>query len=367
MQKVFLLLSTDHIGGAEKRFIGLWEAVCSTEKDLAITLVLSPALYQMLQNQEGYAAALTKFQNRVIQWNISGRFRKFRSSLRRFVDGHTEKQDILHFIGDHPLLPGLGRRQVYSITQSSLKNLNNSGKAGHFAGIAFSDIIDILDPRVYEQISRWFFYKKKRLYRTANSFCDTRLFHSLPFSEKKDWFVFLGRFEPMKQVCRLLDQVPSIYEAIRPLAGNDLQFYFFGHGSLESEMEIMMKEDRFTGLPITISYLEQPSEILAQSKVFFSLQWHNNYPSRSLIEAMAAGNIPLVTDVGQTRWLARPEFSYYVPEHFNREDMIRAVTEIYKTDPKELEEKSVMARQFILEHHTVEKMRDYYLGLYKAC
>ena len=171
----------------------------------------------------------------------------------------------------------------------------------------------------------------------------------------------------MKQLCRLLDQVPSIYEAIRPLAGNDLQFYFFGHGSLESEIEIMMKEDRFTGLPITISYLEQPSEILAQSKVFFSLQWHNNYPSRSLIEAMAAGNIPLVTDVGQTRWLARPEFSYYVPGHFNREDMIRAVTEIYKTDPKELEEKSVMARQFILEHHTVEKMRDYYLGLYKAC
>ena len=111
MQKVFLLLSTDHIGGAEKRFIGLWEAVCSTEKDLAITLVLSPALYQMLQNQEGYAAALTKFQNRVIQWNISGRFRKFRSSLRRFVDGHTEKQDILHFIGDHPLTPEI---QSYS-------------------------------------------------------------------------------------------------------------------------------------------------------------------------------------------------------------------------------------------------------------
>ena len=367
MQKIYLVLSTGHMGGAEKRFVGLWRSLCTSDLDLSLILVVSPKLYQMLMMQEGNAAFMEKFTDHIIQYDISGGFRKFKKAVHNFILKHTQKGDILHFIGDHPLISGLGRKQVYSITQSSFKNLNTIGKIGQIAGIARSDVIDILDPAIFEQVKKIFFYKKHRLFRTSNSFCDIGLFTAVPFGEKKDWFVFLGRFEPMKQAVKLLNGIPAVYDAIKSRAGNDLHFFFFGRGSQEPELTGMLQEERFRGLPITLSFNEQPSDVLARSKVFFSLQWHNNYPSVSLIEAMAAGNIPLVTDVGQTRWLARPEFSYYVPEHFSESDLVNAVLNIYAEDSAILEQKSVMARQFILDNHTLEKMRDYYLSLYAAC
>jgi glycosyltransferase involved in cell wall biosynthesis len=367
VSKVFIILSTDHIGGAEKRFVGLWQALCEKEEKLQAMLVVSPGLFSILQQQEDFAGVLNRFRERILQFDPGGGFKKFQSAVKDFVSGHTSENDILHFIGDHPLLPGLKRKQVYSITQSSLKNLNAAGKTGQLGGVAFSDVTDILDPLIFKQMRRIFFFKRHKFFRTTNSFCDVNLFQPLPFEQKKDWLVFLGRFEPMKQVKQLLEMMPSVYEAIRTSAVNDLHFYLFGHGAQEAELRDMLKEERYRGLPITIGFNSRPYEVLAQSKVFFSLQLHNNYPSRSLIEAMAAGNIPLVTDVGQTRWLAKPEFSYYVPEHFVVADMVKAVNKIFSEDAGVLARKSAEARQFVLDEHTVEKMADYYKGLYRTC
>ena len=364
MGTVFLILSTDNIGGAEKRFFGLWTAIAQLENSIPCKLVLTPKLYQALEGHENSRIFLEQFSENAIQYDLSGGFKNFRAAIEKFAEQHTASGDILHFIGDHPLLFSLHRKQVFSITQSSLKNLNLQGRAGQFGGVWLSNIIDVLDPTIYQKLRKSFPFKKKSIFRTSNSFCDVDLFSPLPFEQKRDWLVFLGRFESMKQSEKLLGMVPAMYHEIKDKVKKDLHFYFFGYGSLEAGMKQKLQTEEFSKLPITVGYHDKPHEVLAQSKIFFSVQLHNNYPSKSLIEAMSAGNLPLVTDTGQTRWLAKPEFSYYVPEHFTEADMLKVLSTLYNETDEVLASRSAMARKFVMDEHTLEKMRDYYLDLY---
>jgi len=100
--------------------------------------------------------------------------------------------------------------------------------------------------------------------------------------------------------------------------------------------------------------------------VFFSLQMRNNYPSKSLLEGIAAGNIPLVTDVGTTRLIARPEFSYYVPENFSADDIAGELLQILSLDETTLQEKMTAARTFISNNFTIQTSAAYYINLYKG-
>jgi glycosyltransferase involved in cell wall biosynthesis len=365
-RSTFLFLSTNNIGGAEKRFAGLWHSINAKTNLVDYYLVGSKELLCALQRQKGFDTIAG--HPKIIEYDLSGNFRTFRRAVISFVKSYTKKNDILHFIGDHPLQFFDQRKIVYSITQSSFQNLNVTGKIGQLGGVAFSNIVDVLDPSIYNSTRRLFFYKRNKIFRTSNSYCDVDLFSPLPFEQKKDWFVFLGRFEAMKQVKELLTVIPAMHQALNGIAVNDLRFFIFGHGSLEGSLDQILSQSNYNKLPVTIGYTDKPQEILKQSKFFFSLQLHNNYPSRSLIEAMAAGNIPIVTDVGQTRWLAKPEFSFYVPEHFSEGEMLKAVSDIYRQPKETLAEKSRLARQLVVNEHTIDKMGDYYLSLYnKIC
>ena len=364
MKKVWLFLHTEHIGGAEKRFAGLWKALQGRLG--AFNLVLKKELYQKFKSDNDIKGELVKYADHIFFLDTSSTNEKLKSLYKGFIDKHANEGDIFHFIGEHPFLRTPKNKQIFSITQSSLKNLNAFGKAGHFLGVMFSDVIDVLDPTIYKIMRSTFFYKKSRIHLTSNSFCDVNYYYALPFEEKKDWLVFLGRFEEVKQVKQLLEAIPALYNELNKTAENDLHFHFIGHGSLEIELRAIVQREAFKNLPITIAYSNKPNEILCKSKIFFSLQLNNNYPSKSLIEAMSAGNIPVVTNVGETQWLAKPEFSYYVPEHFTTDDIVKAVRSVYNEGEKALSEKSKMARQLVMQEHTLEKMRDYYLQLYAS-
>ena len=358
MKRVWIFIHTSHIGGAEKRFAGLWQSLQDTEG--IYNIVLRKGLHDKFLKDIELEHTLAEKRASVFFLDETD----LKTAYRSFIKKNTTAGDVLHFIGEHPFLRTKNRKQVFSITQSSLKNMNLFGKLGQFAGIYFSDVADVLDPSIFKLMQRVFVFKRKAISRTSNSFCNIHQHNSVGFEKKKDWLVFLGRFENMKQVKQLLAAVPQVHKAIAPIATNDLRFYFLGHGSLEAELQEMVNQPHFKGIPITIDYTDRPNAILSRSKVFFSVQLHNNYPSRSLIEAMAAGNIPLVTDVGETRWLAKPEFSYYIPEHFTTQDVVNEINKIFKEDAKVLGRKSGMARQVVIEEHTIEKMREYYLSLY---
>lgn len=362
---VWIFLQTSDIGGAEKRFFGLWQALQHAGNGHNVKMVCSPALYQLLEQNPEFSASLQQFPGQLICADVqASSFGTYRKKLATFIHEQVKETGILHFIGDHPLMKFKGMRQVYSITQSSLANLNMFGKIGQYGGIFFADRTDILDPGIAAEMKKSFFYKKSTITQTASSFCDTEIFNPVPPEQKKDWIVFLGRFEPMKQVVPFVQALPEVYKRLKNLPLQDLRFYLLGHGSQQETLNELLTQDAYKDLPVTIGYEKEPQKILNQSAIFVSLQLHNNYPSKSLLEGMAAGNIPLVTDVGETRWIAKPEFSAYVPEHFSSMELADAIENIFEKSVEQRKMMAAQARELVRAEHTIDRMRDYYQNIY---
>lgn len=362
---VYIILSTTGIGGAEKRFFGLWQSLQQIPRTRAVKIVCTPELYSRLHDNAEFASAFQQYTDHIISADIrSSGFGDYREKIRSFVRDQVAPGSVLHFIGDHPLVRMKGMRQIYSITQSSLANLNLKGRLGQYAGVFFSDHTDILDPGIAAHMRKVFFYRKKSLTQTSNSFCDTDVFQPVSSAEEQDWVVFLGRFEPMKQVLPFVEALPQVHDRLRKLPLRDLRYFVFGHGSQENDIRALLSGAAYRDLPVEIGYEQHPEKILNRSAVFVSLQHHNNYPSKSLLEAMAAGNIPLVTDVGQTRWIAKPEYSAYVPEHFTAAELTESLAGIFSRDAAQRREMGLEARNLVLKEHTISRMRDYYWDIY---
>ncbi len=360
MRSVYIIFSTIDIGGAEKRFAGLWRSFKSNE-NFKVNLVMNPELYNKLL----LLKEIMPDTKNVMATKLQGKnFWEYRKNVKLFIKKFTMNDDIIHFIGISPLLKFSKRKIIFSLTNSSLNLEGRNNKVVLLLSCLLANIIDILDPGVYKKIRTLFFWKRKNILRTTNSFTDTNLFNPLPFNEKKDWIVFLGRFAPAKQIEQFIKALPIVYENLKNIGKKNIHFFLLGYGDFSKEIQVILKSPEYRTIPFTINFEKQPEKILNTSKIFLSLQLYNNYPSKSLLEAMAAGNIPLVTDVGQTRWIAKPDFAYYVPEHFTGVDLAKALVQIFSIDDSELKKKMNAARQLILNEHTIEKMKDYYQNIY---
>lgn len=363
MNNVFIVLSTIHIGGAEKRFTGLWKSFQENANNgITVKLVMNESLYQKLIE----SGEVNIDQKNIITANLSGKsFWQYRKNVKSILQAHATKGDIIHFVGLSPVIKIKGTKQLLSITGTRLNVDGWINMALILASALYANAIDVLDPKVYATTKKIFFWKRKKIFRTSNSFCDVSVYTPLPLQQKKDWIVFLGRFDEVKQVEQILLALPYVYQQLQQIGNKDYHFYILGHGTLETKLKQVLSNNEFQYLPITIRFQKDPWVIVNKSKVFLSLQLHNNYPSRSLLEAMAAGNIPVVTDVGQTRWIARQEFSYYLPEKFSKEDLAAALVEVFKLDAQQFEQKMTLARNLVLAEHDVSKMQAYFESIYQ--
>lgn len=123
---------------------------------------------------------------------------------------------------------------------------------------------------------------------------------------KKRVVVFSGRFEDIKNPILAI-------ETARELVSRkiDFQMKIIGYGSLTDKMlDLVRKWD--LEKYVRIFATDKIEDELADAAVFLSLQRENNYPSQALLEAMACGCIPIVTDVGETRKIVNEENGFLV-------------------------------------------------------
>ncbi|MBK7498974.1 MAG: glycosyltransferase family 4 protein [Ignavibacteriales bacterium] len=83
---------------------------------------------------------------------------------------------------------------------------------------------------------------------------------------------------------------------------NDFKVYFLGEGILLQKLineaiELKLDNVFFEG------GVSDTAKYLSKCKIFISIQNDNNYPSQSLLEAMACENAIIASDVGETRKL----------------------------------------------------------------
>ena len=363
MRSVFIILSTIHIGGAEKRFAGLWNSFLQKreQNSFNLFLILNPALYEKFVDAE---ILIRDHPNVIVEKLSEKNFLTYRANVKRAIKKYSRKGDIIHFIGYTPFLFIFSRKTLLSVTYSNINVEGLKAKWIVYVSLLLSGSADILDSGVYKKLRKLFFWKRNNMYKTSNSFCDTELY-TPALLQKKNWIVFLGRFSPVKQVLELLRAIPLIHAELKKQHEDDFHFFILGHGELEEALLHVKRNAAFENIKIDIYYEKFPFTILNQSKVFLSLQVHNNYPSRSLLEAMAAGNIPLVTDNGETRTIAKPEFSFYVPEKFSAEQLAREMVNIFAMNDAEFSQKAALARNEVISGHTIVQMKNYYQMVYE--
>jgi glycosyltransferase involved in cell wall biosynthesis len=177
-----------------------------------------------------------------------------------------------------------------------------------------------------------------------------------PALQKKKWVVFLGSFVDIKNPLLLAQAVPMV------LAQNpDVHFYFLGGGYLQSQLESLVQDLNIASY-VTIRFEPYPTRILNQSSIFVSLQDKENYPSQSLLEAMACGNAIIATDVGETWRMVDEANGIRIPPTVDA--VADAIVELMK-DPL-LIQRGLVSRQRVLSEHTAERFLAYIVDLYQT-
>jgi glycosyltransferase involved in cell wall biosynthesis len=180
--------------------------------------------------------------------------------------------------------------------------------------------------------------------------------HCTPAGEKNDWVVFLGRLVQIKNPLLFVEAIPLVLSR-RP----GVRFFILGSGDQQPDIEQRLDE---LGVQeqVTLRFEPHPDNILAKSKIFVSLQQDENYPSQSLLEAMACANAIVATDVGETWLLVDESNGRRVPPQ--AEAVAGAILQLL-ADPR-LPERCAASRRRVLEEHPPEKYYDYICSLYQA-
>lgn len=112
-------------------------------------------------------------------------------------------------------------------------------------------------------------------------------------------------------------------------------------------------------IPNAVMYETSRSfEILGRTKIFLSLQTADNYPSQSLLEAMASGCAIIATDVGHTRLLLNETNAVLIP--VRAEALANTIIDLLG-DPKRRKRLGEAARTMATTEHTVGRYIEYFL------
>jgi glycosyltransferase involved in cell wall biosynthesis len=183
----------------------------------------------------------------------------------------------------------------------------------------------------------------------------TDLSRCTPTWPKERWVLFVGRFVEIKQPLLLIEAVPKVIAH-----HSDVHFYFLGEGGLQPQMEARLQQLGVTDA-VTIRFDPQPTQLLNRSGIFVSLQTEENYPSQSLLEAMACGNAIVATNVGETWRLVDETNGLCVqPEGNQVADALLTLL----ADPT-LEKRQQMSRQRVLADYTPERFFGYMQDVYR--
>lgn len=219
--------------------------------------------------------------------------------------------------------------------------------------VRVSDKLDFLSEMISKRmIQKGLSINNSKINIAPTSFTDySRFYIKLP---KKRIIIFSGRFEEIKNPMLAL-------EVAQVLAKRKIDFTLklIGYGSLEKDMRKFIEQNNLSHC-VKIFSSDNIENELADGLIFLSLQKENNYPSQALLEAMASGCIPIVTDVGETRKIINASNGFLVNEDVN---MIVDIISIIFKEKNEFEKMSQEIRTSTLKSFNLEAYLNYYKDL----
>jgi glycosyltransferase involved in cell wall biosynthesis len=357
---VYIVLPTPAIGGAEKRFAGLWRHFQQTGYS-RVKMVLRRRLFEALLKVRELAP-LPEEHLELFDDEGEERWRRpLRATLSRL---HAAEPDaVFHYVLVNPVEVQrfVSRRTLYTLPVSSLNLYNWKGRAGVYAAVLAAKRTDVLEERVMEALARRLPFRRNAMSVTPSSFVDLEYFQ--PGPQKRNRLVFTGLFSEEKQAFRLAEAIPVIDARLRAAGVANPEFRLLGRETRSPGVAELCA--RATGVDVKAWYEPDPATVLSEARVFFSLQRQSNYPSKALLEAMACGCVPVVTDVGTTRRLATEDFAFFVPRDFTAEALAAACVKAMTLGEGEYQARIRRMRELLEKRFSIETMAEYFRGLYE--
>jgi glycosyltransferase involved in cell wall biosynthesis len=356
---IHIVLLSDQVGGMEKRFFGLW-LYLQTHFQHPVYIATTTLLYEQISFDYEFRG-IKKYAQQIHFLSMPKSKGQALHILNQYQKEHAG--DIFHYIMKAPIF-SITRNSIYSFPCNSLRLFPYWHKVYLVLLALRYKKMDILDPHIFEQCQRWFYYKRKQFSRTPNSYVNTQLIKIGNFSARNNTVLFASRFVKGKGLEKLIEALPEINNFLSAAKINEVQFVFLGYGPLQGLIEKCKEANK--QMNIQIGFSDNLASEFKQAKIFLSLQDHTNYPSRSLMEAMASGVIPIVTNCGTTNLLAKQETAYFVPPHFSANDIANQIQTILQLPPKAYEERTSKARRWMETHCQLNSMANYYIHLYES-
>lgn len=372
MRRALILINNTGIGGAERRFGRLFARMADADSDAVF--VINAALWKRLMA----AGVVTGREQRV--WRLVepwGRLAEL-VGLRGAPALWLRKLDYLLFAllllaryglvsrmvfhlvlgGAYVALPLMllrpDHRVLVSVVSTDLTRMVGTPTAlplYHYA-LSRCALIDALSNCIREDLSRHGIAGEK-IVVSEGSVIDATRFQ--PASKKQPWVVFAGRLVEEKNPVLFVEAMPAVLRAV-PTA----RIFLLGEGPLGPAVEQVVDRAGVRGA-VTTGFQPDLAPIFAQAHVFVSLQRQDNYPSQSLLEAMACGAATVATDVGLTWKLVDETTGIRVKP--NPDDIAGAVIQLLK-DQQRCERLGLAARRRVMEQHSEERYRAYLESLY---
>lgn len=362
MEPVYIVLPTSAFGGAEKRFLGLFVGLSHEMPNLR--LVASDALLTLARSSEEFAVLRApSLADRVV------RFGEERGALSRALSRcHCACPDALfHYVLVPPPLVQrfLSRRVVFTVPLSGMNLYGRWGRATLYAGALASARTDFLDQGVHDHFVRRLRPLRRRFSVTPQSFIDTRYYEAVPATRKEDLVVFLGLLSDEKQAGRLVERLPAVLDRL-DAAGHRVAVRL--HGRETGQLPSIASRIASFSPPRNVEsgFSADPRGALGRARVFLSLQRNTNYPSKSLLEALACGALPVITDVADSRRMVPEGVAEWVPRDFSADDLAQSIGRLLSLSPEEHDRRVALARAHLEEHFSFEGMAIYYRDLWRA-
>jgi glycosyltransferase involved in cell wall biosynthesis len=141
----------------------------------------------------------------------------------------------------------------------------------------------------------------------------------------------------------------------------EVRFHLMGEGSLVHEIKSFIEENKLEDV-VNFRFHKNPPEVFANTSIFVSLQTGTNYPSQSVLEAMACGNAIIASSVGDTEMFINKDNGVLIPLEINA--LVNAIENMI-SDKANTRTLGTNAREYALKNHTAEKYLEYFSGIVK--
>lgn len=391
----FVLLTGGMLGGAEKRFIQLFEYLSKNYPGRYYFIITWELYYKILEIFPDYPAQFliplglktspNKNKNsvtdksKVYTTNHPGFIKQIYRFLKNYrlqkkyfreIDQISNEKSIKCFLGIYngiiPLYFYLMKRArnvgiIFCDMDSWFTDVLPNQKKYWYRkfssfnyGLENSDYIDFLSPYIFEGVKkRGLKIKEESVSIAPCSFTD---YSKCRIGDKSIFQVaFAGRLEKDKNPDMFLEAAFRISKEYP-----EIIFHIMGEGRFSSDIKAKVDASDLSNI-IFHGFHPQPTEILANTSVFVSIQSTNNYPSQSVLEAMACGNTIVATDVGDTRMFVNENNGILIK--LDVAELVNAIETLYLD--KDLSSRMLgNVFSYVRENHTIKKMADYYISLF---